>query len=98
VSARRPTAVAPSPLPDRAELAQRSHSDALAVRAAARRAFFRRLAIACPDGHAAVGVSCFVVPNPDQPGAGLGVGWGPGMDQPVVCAKRSSYAAALASA
>lgn len=70
----------------------------LQVRAAGRRAFHRSLSIACPSGHAAANVACWVIPNPAVDGAGNGVGFGPNQDIPAVCPKRASYAAALASA
>jgi hypothetical protein len=66
-------------------------SDDLAIRAAGRRAFYRSISIACPDGHAPAGVACFVVPS-DAPGAGHGVGFGIGQDTPVLCPRRAAYA------
>jgi hypothetical protein len=76
--------------------AERQHNE-LEIKAAGRRAFYRSLTVACPSGHAPVGVSCWVVPNPSQPGTGLGVGFGPEQDHPVVCPRRADYAASLAS-
>ena len=76
----------------RAELA--AHD--LEIKAAGRRAFYRSLTVACPSGHAPVGVSCWVVPS-DAPGAGMGVGFGPQQDHPVVCPRRADFAARLGS-
>ena len=69
----------------------------LEIKAAGRRAFYRSLTVACPSGHAPVGVSCWVIPNPSQPGAGMGVGFGPTKDHPVVCPRRADFAASLGS-
>jgi hypothetical protein len=90
--------VASPPLPDRSLTIDEYAARELETKAAGRRAFWRSLSIACPDGHAPANVACWVIPNPDEPGAGQGVGFGPDQDKPVCCAKRASYAAALASA
>lgn len=97
MSARRPTAVAPSPLPDRAELAEYAAQDELEIKARGRRVFYRAVSVACATHSAPVGVPCFVIPNPDEPGVGQGIGFGPTQDRPLVCPRRAQFAASLAS-
>lgn len=88
--------VARLPTAERLRAELRAHD--LEIKAAGRRAFYRSLTVACPSGHAPVGVSCWVVPNPAHPtGAGEGIGFGPEQDHPVVCPRRADFAASLGS-